>query len=248
MNDKKTNQQSDLVVMPPKDLQPAQPESLSIEQVFKAVVEKQISPENIQVMKQLLAMDAERKFNVAFVALQSDLPQITATSVIPNRGKYEKFEDILHQVSPFLKKHGFSVSFGQELREQNRVVVTCLLSHVGGHSRPNSFAVRSGKADSDTQADCKASTTAKRNALCQSLNIIIRQDVLDEEHDAYIEGDPNSKISAEHADELERRAHETNSNIAAFLKFAGAEKFSEIPVNKYNELDAMLRRKESSGR
>lgn len=220
---------------------------LSIEQVFEAVIEKQISPDNIAVMKQLLAMDAERKFNMAFVALQADLPQITATSTIPNRGKYEKFEDIMTVVSPILEKHGFSVSFSQDFKD-NRIIETCHLRHVGGHSHPNSFAVRSGKADSDTQADCKASTTAKRNAFCNALNIVIRQDVLTEEHDATIEGDPNSKVTPAQADELERRAQLTNSNIPAFLKFAGATKFADIPANKYDELDSMLRSKERSGR
>jgi len=81
------------------------------------------------------------------------------------------------------------------------------------------------------------------------LNITIRQDVLmDEENDASIIGNPTEFISLFQADELERRVKETNSNVQAFLKFAGANKFSEILASKYDELDASLRRKESQGR
>lgn len=218
-------------------------QALSIEQVFQAVIDKQISPENVAVMRELLAMSAERKFAEAFSALQADLPTIVATSIIPNRGKYERFEDVMRQIGPALTKHGFSVSFSNDFKE-NRILETCHLTHIGGHTRSNSFAVRVGKGDSDTQADCKAATTAKRNALCNALNIVIRQDVLDEEHDATIEGDPNAFVTPEIADEIERRVKLTNSNVPAFLQFAGAKKFAEIPANRYAEIDAMLRIKE----
>lgn len=223
------------------------PGALSLQNAFRAVVDGTIKPEHVAVMKDLLAMDAERQFNSAFVALQSELPTIVAKTPIKNRGKYERFEDIMQVVSPLLTKHGFTVSFSQSFADK-RIIETCTLSHAAGHSRPNSFAVRSGPADSETQSDCKASTTAKRNALCNALNIVIRQDALNEENDAGIEGDPDLKITPEQAFELERRVNETNSNHGAFLRFACAASFREIPANKYVELDAMLRRKEQAGR
>lgn len=214
---------------------------LSIEQAFQAVTSGTVKAEHIAVMKELLAMDAERKFNAAFVALQADMPVIVASSVIPNRGKYQKFEDIMSEIGPILTRNGFTVSFSQDFKE-NRILEICTLSHAAGHSRSNSFAVRAGgRADSDTQADCKASTTAKRNALCNALNIVIRQDCMTEEHDASIIG---GNVTEDQADELERRVKETNSDVAAFLKFAGAKKFSEIPASRYDDLDALLAKKE----
>lgn len=229
-----------------RDVATREPDAgLSIEQAFQAVTSGALKAEHITVMKELLAMDAERKFNSAFVSLQSDMPVIVATSIIPNRGKYERFEDIMSKIGPLLTKHGFTVSFSQDFKE-NRILETCTLSHAAGHSRSNSFAVRAGgRADSDTQADCKASTTAKRNALCNALNIVIRQDCMTEEHDAAIIG---GNMSEDQADELERRVKETNSDVAAFLRFAGAKTFAEIPANRYDDLDKMLSRKEKTQR
>lgn len=222
--------------------------TLSIEQAFQAVVAGSIKAEHVAVMKELLAMEAERKFNSAFVALQGDMPTIVAKTVIPNRGKYERFEDLMEVVGPLLTKHGFTVSFSQDFKE-NRILETCTLSHAAGHSRANTFAVRTGgRSDSDTQADCKAATTAKRNALCNALNLVIRQDVLNEENDAAIEGDPNATVTPEQAFEIERRVKETNSNVPAFLKFCGVTRFADIPANKYPEIDSILRRKEQSGK
>lgn len=221
---------------------------LTTGQAFKAVIEGNLDAQKLEVMKDLLRMDAERQFNQAFVALQSAMPPIVAKSVIPHRGKYERFEDIMTVLSPLLANHGFAVSFSQE-QQDNRIIETCTLSHAAGHSRKNSFAVRAGgRADSEVQADCKASTTAKRNALCNALNIVIRQDCLTNEDDVGIEGDPNALVTPEQASELERRAQMTNSDIKAFLAFARAKTFATIPANRYADLDGLLRRKEQSGK
>lgn len=218
-----------------------QSEPLSIGKVFQAILTSNISKENLEVAKQLLAMDAERQFSVAFVQLQAEMPEIVAESVIPNRGKYAKFENVMHQILPFLKKHGFTVSFSQVL-ETGRVVETCHLTHAGGFTRSSSFAVRvSGKADSETQADTKASTTAKRKALQDALNIVIHQCVLNDEDDASLEGGP---VTPEQAAELEHRAKMVNADIVKFLAYAGAPTFAQIPSSKYEILSTFLARKE----
>lgn len=219
-----------------------------------AIIERAAKDPSIDIdkMERLLGMaerlesrHAEKQFIAAFNRLQRRLPTIVAKTVIPNRGKYQKFEDIMDEIGPILQDEGFTVSFTMDFKE-SRIIETCHLKHVGGHSQSNSFAVRVGKADTETQADCKAATTAKRNALLNALNIVIRQDCLTEENDASLEGDPFAKVTPAQAEELERRVHATNSHAAAFLKFAGAGTFADIAANKYAELDAMLKRKEKS--
>jgi len=217
-------------------------EPLSIQQVFQAVLTQKISPENIAVMKQLLAMDAEQQFNRAFTALQMEMPVIVAESIIPNRGKYAKFEYVMRVVSPLLTKHGFSVSFSQPPEmPAGKIVEICHLSHIGGHSRSNTFTVRTGgKSDSETQADCKAATTAKRNALLNCLNIVIRQDALQSEEDASNIGAP-----IDHAEQqfLRERIAETGANLAGILKMAGAESVETIGKNVYPVLIRALEMK-----
>lgn len=211
--------------------------------MLHAVIQKGVTAENVEVFKQLWALHAEREFAAAFVKLQSELPTITATSVIPNRGKYEKFEDLMRVIGPVLSRNGFSVSFNQESKD-NRIIETCHVTHIGGFTRTNNFAVRTGrKADSEAQADCMASTTAKRNALCNALNIVIQQDCLDSDHDAAIEG---GKISELQAESLRQRVQATASDEAAFLKLAGAKEYKDIRVAFYQMLDLCLKRREKT--
>lgn len=237
-----TQSPQELSVVPSASMQP-------VAQMMQAIIEKGITTENVAALSQLTQLyermqekDAKRQFAEAFVALQADLPVIVASSVIPKRGKYERFEDVMDQIQPHLTKHGFTVTFSQDFKE-NRIVQVCRLEHIGGHFKDNSFAVRTGRADTETQADCMAATTAKRNALLNALNIVIRQDALqDEEGDARMDGEP---VTREQAETLRNLVTETASDSAKFLKCAGAQKYEEIAASKFPRLLAMLQLKQS---
>ena len=243
----KDTQSLEVKTYEPSQMTLAQHSSDPVLKLIQKVVDGGITEGNVAALDKLLGVyerldekRAEREFAAAFVALQSEIPVIVASTVIQNRGKYERFEDVSRVVNPLLAKHGFSISFSMDFRD-GRILETCTLAHVGGHSRANSFAVRTGKADSDTQADCKAATTAKRNALLNCLNIVVRQDALQsEDEDASLEG---AAISVEQVCFLRELVAQTKSDVAAFLAFAGAAKFEEIPTSRYERLVAALRRK-----
>lgn len=238
-----------LTAPPPQELTAPPP----VADMMQAIIAKGITPENVIALERLASLyermqdrDAERQFAAAFVKLQAELPVITASTVIPNRGKYERYEDVMDQIQPHLTANGFTVAYSQDFRE-NRIVQVIKLQHIGGHSKENSFAVRAGgKADSDTQADCKAATTAKRNALLNCLNIVIRQDALqDEEGDARLEGEP---VTAEQVSYLRKMVQDTNyagssTYEASFLRVAGATTYEEIAASKFTRLDETLKRK-----
>ncbi len=196
------------------------------------------------IYERMQLKEAEKAFNAAFVALQADLPVIVAQTVIPNRGRYERYEDLCTVVNPLLKKHGFSVSFSM-LASEGRVVETCHLRHIGGHSQSNSFGVRTGKADSDTQADCKAATTAKRNALLNCLNIVIRQDMMQSENDASLQGAP---LAPDQLQYLKEQIAETGSKVETYLNLAGADSLETIGQAIYPVLIRALEMKKRAGK
>lgn len=232
------------------ELQVIQPPSggLSIEQAFQAVVAGTIKAEHVAVMRELLAMDAERKFNAAFVQLKMELPAIRGVRGVPDKHGnikfvYANFDDIDLIVGPICLRHGFSYSFRESAMAEGRVTMTMTLQHSAGHSREIPFSVRVGTGPpgaSDSQADMSGHTYAKRGCLESGLSLRI----IGDRDDARMEGNPNDKITPEEADALSKRVLATKSSIPAFLKFCGAECFSEITRSRYAEADAQLRRKE----
>ena len=198
------------------------------------------------------ARDAEKEFNAAFKKFQSEKPVIVASTPVKNRGSYEKYEDIMQKdgVEKLLTENGFTVSFDQSAAA-DRVTVTCTLAHRSGHKIAKSYSTRCRPSDNNTQSDSMATTTAKRNALCLALNIVIRQDILQNEaDDAGLLGDPDAFITKAQVAELQHRIGMLADavDMPAFWKFAGATKFAEIPANKYDQIDSMLKRKEQSSR
>lgn len=223
-----------------------------IGQMLQAITSTGITPENAAALEKLTdlylrveGVNARKAFIEAKAALQSDLPPIQATKAVPNndgsvRYKFAPYEEIMRAVGPSLVRHGFSISFSQEIGE-GRIVAVCTLSHVGGHSESNSFAVRAGKGppgSSEAQADGSASSYAKRFALCNCLNITIGLD-----DDARLQGDV---ITPGQAADLERRLNAVGGNVAGFLKLADAPSFGEIRANKYDILCRALAAKEQS--
>ncbi len=209
----------------------------NVAQMMSAIIDRGVTQENVTALEKVIELyermetrNAEKLFNAAFVSLQQDLPVIVAKTAIANRGKYEKYEDVLNVVGPLLTKHGFSVNYSQST-DATRITMTCHLRHIAGHSTSTAFAVRVGKADTDTQADCKASTTAKRNALLACLNIVIRQDALqDEEGDGRIEG---TLIEDDKIQHLKEQVKETGFNETTFFALAGCKSYEEITSGKY---------------
>lgn len=177
----------------------------TVASMLQAVIQGGVSNENVAALEKLVGLyermqdrDAEKAFAGAFVALQAEMPNIRAVKPVPGndgttRYTYAPYEDIMEQVSPLLKKHGFTVMFSTDFKE-GRLIKTCTLQHIGGHSKSNSFAVRIGSGPpkaTECQADGAASTYAKRFALCDALNI-----VCDKDTDARAEGAPISSDQA----------------------------------------------------
>lgn len=227
--------------------------------MLQAVIEKGVTADNVAAIEKLTELmwktqerEAEQEFSKSFAAFQSEITgKIHTTKAISNRdgsarSTYAPLEDLMDQLKPYLCKHGLSVSFSEPNDvPAGKIARVCIVRHVGGfkHEARSTMRVGSGPMGcNETQSDGSAITYAKRYALCDALGISIDKDT-----DARSEGN-GAFVTEQQADELERRVKETNSNVAAFLKLAGAAKFSEIPVSKYATLDEALRRKESQGR
>lgn len=223
----------------------------AIADMMKEVIRGGVTKENVEAMTQLVKLyehlqdrDREADFAQAFKDLQSEMKAVKATEPVPDKYGNTKYtfapyEKIMEQVSPLLDKHGFTVSFSQDVQE-GRIVRTCTLQHISGHKRENHFTTRIGVGPpgaNECQADGAASTYAKRFALCDALNIKIEG----MDSDARLLGQPISKAIAK---ELRDRLANIKASEKDFLEFAGAASFEEISNVKLEMLEASLAKKE----
>lgn len=112
--------------------------------------------ELLAMQKEIDAEEARRAFTVDYMALQDDLPAITADRRIEIRKKdrttgertgaveqstpYSSFNAIMRVIKKPLKNHGFTLSFSTEPSpDGTRLLVTGYLDHVRGHQRKTVF-------------------------------------------------------------------------------------------------------------
>jgi hypothetical protein len=237
--------QKQLAVMPEPSV------AMMLSGALASIQSGEVTPQHVDVLDKMMGLyernekrQAEKDFAAALTELQGETIRVHATKAVDvkngvPRYTFAPYEEIMSVVQPMLTAHGFSVTFDTKI-DADRLYSVCTLTHKGGHSRSNQFAVRFSKppGSSDAQGDMSTKSYAKRGALCDALNISIEHD-----DDARMIGRPIGKALA---DDLEARVKAVGADEEAFLKFSGAKTYGEISDERWEECDKMLKRKESA--
>ena len=224
----------------------------SVALMLQAVIQQGVKSENVAALEKLVGLyermqdrDAQKLFAVALVKLQSDVKNVQAVRPVTIGGTvryhFAPYEDLMIEVAPHLARNGFSISYSTAFTA-DRIVKTLKLTHCGGHSQTNDYAVKvskpitnsSGKdVVSEAQMESMAGTTAKRGALCDALNIVVEK---------YEQDDPRMAghaISVEEATSLMNRLRAlqlTPAKDTAFMKWAGAETVGQPMVEDFQRI------------
>lgn len=266
MNDK-TNE---LELAPQERREMAAPERQALQpiSILEKAIQGGVTKENVEVVKELVAMvreqradEAKAAFAAAFFQLRKNMPEIYADREAKNDGKvvytYCSEEEISKKLEPHLMTYGFAMLFGQPKNEANdpRITVSVTLIHEAGHQETREYSVHPGtqnKMKDATACDTGAATSAWRHLMIKMFGLKSR---LRAEDDVKNLG---ANITPDQARDLQRRLLETGSDVMGFLVFAGiklpptatadeiAKAFDRIPSNKLGTLDAALRRKEKT--
>jgi len=268
MNEPKTGQQInqpqtgqlEIVTQGQREVAPVRHNPPTSIEILDAAVRGGITSENVAVVKEIIAMRREElamankeQFNRAFFELRQEISRMdfyadkqAKTDSGAVAYSYCSEKELSSKLEPVLFKHGFAMLFGQRDEGEKTVAVITLI-HKGGHEESREYSVRSGgtnRMKDATAADTGATTSAWRHLVIKMFGLKSR---IREDDDARNLGD-GRRITKAQADELERRAMETNSNIPAYLRIAGVAKFSEIPAIKYELLSNLLAEKERKGK
>jgi hypothetical protein len=171
------------------------------------------------------ASNARKAFDEAVAAAKAEIPAIQRNATGHNSKKYADFAAIAKVVDPIIGRHGLSYRF--RTTQNERISVTCILSHKAGHSEETTL---SGPADASgnknaIQAIGSTLTYLQRYSLVQMLGLAAADD------DDGKSGAGKPLITQEQADELRELIEANGKDRAKFLKWAKVDRIEDIAAD-----------------
>lgn len=134
----------------------------------------------VELKRMVDADEAKRAFVRAFAEFHKETPVIQrikdglATNTGKVVAKFAPLDYILATLRPVLLRHGFTIRHKQEPQTETVSLVTCILTHEGGHEESSAFLARpegNDKLANGSQRMAGGVTTAKRITLKAVLGI-----------------------------------------------------------------------------
>ncbi len=136
----------------------------------------------LDVQERLFDKNAQIAFSKAMVDCQNEMPLVTATAINPQtNSSYVKYEHLMGQIKPTYTKHGFALSFGEEIcSKEDNITVSCDVAHADGFSKKyeatlpiDSCGIKGVVNKTGIHATASAYTYAKRYLATMIFNIAI---------------------------------------------------------------------------
>lgn len=223
-------------------LAPAASESAAILSVIERMaMNKDIDPERverfIELKRQIDADAAKKAFNAAVAEAKAQIPAAEKNSTGHNNKKYADFYAYAKVVDPIISALGLSYRFRTD--QTDRISVTCVLTHEGGHSEENTL---SGPADASgsknaIQAIGSTLTYLQRYTLVQALGLAASDD--DDGRAAGI----GETITDDQRNELLRLVEETGADTEKLCAYYKIEALPDLPAARFAEAKRMLEAK-----
>lgn len=184
------------------------------------------------------ANQARKDFDEAIASAKAEIKPVTRNKTGHNSKKYADFAAYAREVDPVLAKFGLSYRFRTE--QDERIKVTCILSHKNGHSETNTLAGPPDASGSKNAIQAIGSTLTylQRYTLTQALGLAASDD------DDGKAGGAGEPITNEHLMELRELIEATGSDVARFCKHLRVEQLSDLPDSRFGEAVAALKAKE----
>ena len=220
-------------------------------QMLQVAVERGANLDQLQKLMDLQerweAKEAEKAFVTAKAAFKAEAPKLTKNKHVgfdSRRGgdrtdyNHATLDHIADELSPVLSQRGLSYSWETEQAEGGLIRVTCILTHVMGHSERVSLQAgpdQSGNKNS-IQAVGSTVTYLQRYTLLAATGMA----TADQDSDGM---QPVEFIDAEQKERLIALMKEVDADVPKFLKYLGVDAIDELPASAYDDAVAALEKK-----
>ena len=191
------------------------------------------------------ANEAKKAFIVAKAAFKEIAPGIDKNKKVgfgKTEYKHATLDNVAMIVAPVMGQHGLSYSWETE-QDESGIKVTCVLTHVQGHSESVSL-----RADPDTsgsknniQAIGSTVTYLERYTLLAALGMA----TTGQDNDGA--GSAATPITNEQKDTIIALMKEVGADTGKFLNFLGVAAIDQLGSNRYDEAINALKTKQKGG-
>lgn len=187
-----------------------------------------------EIRREERAENSTLAFNEAFADMQPNLPAVTKRGK-SNNGAYATWEDIQAGINPVLHAHGFGLMFKTDTGGE-RVKVTAILRHRGGHSESTDFELKPDKSGNkqDVHAVASAVSYAKRYAAGALLNI----QTIGEDDDG--NGAAGQTVDEDAVKAFVAKVDKHKASLARLLKAVGAETIHGLTPKQLKDVNGKL--------
>lgn len=213
-----------------------------------------------QMRERMVADQSRVAYLRALADLQAEMPTIEKLGVINKNEKneqgqktggqvamtkYAKWEDVVEGITPWLYKHGFSLSFRIAQPSADRIAVTGVLGHREGHQQETTMAlpIDSSGAKNNVQGWGSSVSYAKRYTAFALLNISARG----EDDDGKSAGSSaKPTLTEEQAKKITRLVGDTEAPTEVgkiILQQCKVETFADIPADRFEKIERWLKDK-----
>ena len=99
----------------------------------------------IELQERVMANQAKQHFDQAMLNFQIKKPVIEKNAVA-NKTKYAKLPNIQAAIDPVLREYGLFTRWYTTATQSGKTRVTCIVTHIGGHSETSSMDVSPDKS------------------------------------------------------------------------------------------------------
>lgn len=205
----------------------------------------EIIREAIALSKELKREQALEAFDAAVADAKAEIGPAIKNRTGNNSKRYADFAAYAAVVDPIIGKHGLSYRF--RTTQDDRIHVTCVLSHRAGHREETTLA---GPADSTgsknaIQAIGSTLTYLQRYTLVQALGLAASEDDDGHKSDQTTDDGP---ITDEQAGTVRALIDETGTDIEKFCRYLNVEAIPDIRQSQFGRVIVMLEKKRGTGK
>lgn len=228
----------------PVATEPASESAAILSVIERMAMNPDIDPERIErfiVLKERIdAANAKKAFDAAIAEAKASIPPVAKNRKGHNDKRYADFAAIAAVVDPIIAPLGLSYRF--RTRQDERIHVTCVLTHSGGHSEETTLA---GPADASgsknaIQAIGSTLTYLQRYTLVQALGLAASED---DDGAAAGRGDT---ISDEQLNQLSDLIEEVSADLPKFCAFMRVDALAHIRQSDFKRAVAALEAKRAA--